>query len=199
MAYTGKVCHCGVDIGNKNMALSFITEDDEVITYKGEVDGKNSFLVRYTQDEIPTKIEIQKCIDVPRDICQLLAMIPELSCTTRTFIELQVNMHNAGILKLEGVIIGFLIGRYPRMQVDSCSSVKRTSYASKFVAQRGQSEIRIVGSPPKTKHDTMYVVGHLFKPFYEFMLEFVKCDEFCIGKMDDVCDTIVYAYMARVL
>lgn len=199
MSHAGKICHCGIDIGNKNMALSFITEDDEVITYKGVVDGKNSFLYRYVDGEVPTKIEIESCVDVPRDICRLLAMVVELPFTTRAFIELQVNMHNAGILKLEGVIIGFLIGRYPRMRVDSCSSVKRTNFAKAFVANKDLAGIRIVGSPPKTKHDTMYTAACLFRSFYEFMLTFVKCDEYCIEKMDDVCDTIVYAHMARVL
>lgn len=190
---------CGIDIGNKNMALSFITENGEIITYKGEVNGKNSYLYRYVLDEEPKKLELQKCVDVPRDICMLLAMISEFKDTKRTFIELQVNMHNAGILKLEGVIIGFLIGRYNNMDVDSCSSAKRTNFASKFIKDKGASPITIVGSPPKTKHDTMHMVGHLYTDFYNFMLEFVKSDEAAIGKMDDVCDTIAYAYMARAL
>lgn len=188
---------CGIDIGNKNMALSFITEDNEVITYKGEVDGKNSFLYRYVQDEEPKKIDLVRCVDVPRDICMLLAIIPEFQETSKVYIELQVNMHNAGILKLEGVIIGFLIGRYTRMQVESCSSVKRTNFATKYINAKGESSIKIVGSPPKTKHNTMYMVGHLYLDFYNFMLQFVKCEEYCIGKMDDVCDTIAYAYMAK--
>jgi hypothetical protein len=181
------------------MALSFITIDNEAITYKGVVNGKKSFLHRYVQDEMPTTVELVKCVDVPHDICMLLAMIPEFKDTARVFVELQVNMHSAGILKLEGVIIGFLIGRYTRMNVESCSSIKRTSFATKFVTEKGQSPIRIVGSPPKTKHNTMYMVGHLYPGFYNYMLEFVKSDEFCIGKMDDVCDTLAYAYMAKVL
>jgi len=189
---------CGIDIGNKNMALSFITDENEVITYKGVVDGKDSFLYRYVQDEEITKIELSKSVDVPHDICMLLALVPELRDTTRTYIELQVNMHNAGILKLEGVIIGFLIGRYTQMQVDSCSSRKRTCFATKYVTQHGKPSIKLIGSPPATKHDTMYMVGSLYPEFYDFMLQFMKSGEYDIGKMDDVCDTIAYAHMARI-
>lgn len=188
---------CGIDIGLENMAIAFLDEDNQITIYKGVVNGKESYMNRYRENEEPIQLKLEMCVDIPRDICQFLALIPEFMNTERVFIELQVGMHSTAIIKLEGVIMGFLLGRYRSLQVDSCSSSKRTNFATKFISQYGQSSIQIVGSPPKTKHDTMYMIGHLYKDMYNHMLQYVKSSEWNIGKMDDVCDTIAYAHMAR--
>ena len=199
MLSAGKMAYCGIDIGKENMALSFIMPNEEVITYKGAVNGKKSYLIRYAQDEEPIELRLVRVIDTYRDICCLLSMVDELKHTTQTYIELQVCMHNSSILKLEGVILGFLLGRYTRMQIASCSSIKRTNFANAYVKKHNITGRHIVGNPPATKVNTMYMVGHLFPDFYDYLLQFVnRSSEWDLGKMDDACDTIAYAYMARV-
>lgn len=189
--------YCGIDIGRENLAISFIIDqgDDEkrIVTYK----GTTKCLYRYEVGQEPQEFKLVKSIDTYRDTCYLLSMIDELKYTKRTFIELQVSIHNNAILKMEGIIIGFLMGRFRQMEVITCASQRRTRTADKFIAEHGMLPIRLVASPPKTKINTMHMVAHLYREHYDFLVSFIdKDNQYNLGKMDDACDTILYAYMA---
>lgn len=195
------MAYCGIDIGTENMCLSFITEDDQVVCYKGKNNNKACYLVRYAYEEEPTvlSVAVTSKSDYYHNICYMLALVPEFKNTIRVFVELQVSMHHACILKIEGAIIGYLLGRYPSVQVESCSSQKRTSFAKKYVEVHGTPDVRLYGVVRNTKTETMYMAASLYPEFYSFITQF--CDkslQWYVDKMDDICDTIVYAHMARV-
>lgn len=175
---------CGIDVGTKNLGICFVSSD-RVIGYRGELNK----IYRYEAEKLICVLEANGKTDHV-NLIQILSMIPEFEKTFKVSIEKQMAQHNAEILRIDGIIYGFLTGRYPNIAVDYISPQKRKSEAEKILSL--YPEAQNVKLPKRTfreqKLPGMKITGYFYPEFYQYIK-----DEIDDNKLDDICDSLIFA------
>lgn len=187
---------CGIDIGTENLAISFVEislgmEDDEqprIISYKGTLNNVS----RFEEGIEVTTISTAGMKLSPHDAYVfILNKIAEFAHTTYTIIELQLAYNHSVMSRLDGVAFGFLKGKFPTMEVSLNASTIRKKFISDCVSEEEAQSVFIPRGYPPTKQPSMLYVGAKHPSHYAFIQTMADID-----KIDDICDSIVYASIA---
>lgn len=184
---------CGVDIGTENLAISFleITYRDEsprIISYKGTLDRVLRLEENTETDVIAHESTKKRGTQSHEAYANILSAIPEFGQTTCTVIEMQLAYNHSVMSRLDGITFGFLKGRFPTMDI----SLNAPTIRKKFISERvGDESVHIPRGYPATKQQSMFYVGVKHPSYYAFIQSSEE-----IGKIDDICDSIVYASIA---
>lgn len=187
---------CGVDIGEKNMAFGFVNRWGRVVHYKQIGDTPNYKRTEVDQTDIilsPENPENQ--YDA---LIKVLEAIPEFKETNEVMIELQLAKNNSNMSRLDGMIYAFLRGRYKDIKVTLNSSTIRKKFINdRFTAEGIDIESVDISKALKpsnqAKIDSLKYVNQFYPEVWDYN---------CISengnkvKMDDICDTVVYADLA---
>lgn len=189
---------CGIDIGTENLAISFIeiTMGDAVpriISYKGTLND----VLRFEMGEETTKLTPAKLsrgkLHQHEAYVAILSIIPEFSQTTNTVIEMQLSCSKSLMSRLDGIAFGFLKGSFPSMSVSLHASTIRTKFISDRVSEEETNRVKIPRGYRTTKLQSIAFVATKLPAYYNFIEENPE-----INKIDDICDSIVYAAIAIV-
>lgn len=187
---------CGIDIGTKNLCISFtplvtpITPETIVISYKGSLET----ISRYeTGEEVSIVLQLSKKESSHEAYIKILQAIPEFKDTKVTVIEEQLSMNRGEMARLDGVTYGFLRGTFPQMGVFLHGSGIRRKFIMDSLATKDVSNVVIPRGYPDSKELSFYYVGCLYADHYEYIQLFPDLK----SKMDDICDSVVYACFAR--
>jgi len=183
---------CGIDIGVKNLAISFVPtlSGKSIISYKGPIEC----LLRFEEDEDIKEFRMNgKSASHHECYTMLLEVIPEFKDTISTVIELQLAMNKSDMSRLDGVAYGFLKGRYPNMTVNLNASTIRNKFITDSIGSADTSEISLPRGYPTSKTQSFLFVGHKFPMHYAYIQQISEID-----KIDDICDSVVYACLALV-
>ncbi len=176
---------CGIDIGTKNLGISFVS-DKEIISYRGDPHE----MLRYEFDKNIIKITSNDKCEY-KSLITLLNTIPEFDNTYKIGIEKQIAFHNAEILRIDGIIYGYLSAKYPNI-VEYSSPKSRLNCCNKLLEEypEGQKVKIPKKSIREQKIPSLKVIGYLYPDFYDFIFD--KVDD---EKLDDICDSAIYALM----
>lgn len=188
---------CGIDIGVKNLAISFVElcETGEarprIISYKGTLDT----MLRFEEGGETQVLKLTgKKLSHHDSYITIFETMPEFEFTTTTVIEMQLAMGRSDMSRLDGVAYGFLRGRYPSMIVTLNGSTIRKKFITDAITGLDFSTVSIPRGYPETKRLSLLFVGCKFSQYYEFIQSLVSD----LDKIDDVCDSVVYASIALV-
>jgi hypothetical protein len=184
---------CGVDIGTENLAISFIevswrSAPPRIISYKGSL----SKVLRFERDVETTVISQSGKAGPSEDYVGILCAIPEFSQTVQAVIEMQLAFNHSAMSRLDGVAYGFLRGRFPSMVVSLNAATIRKKFIAEQLGNEDISNYMIPRGYPATKVPSIFFVAVRNPPHYEYILSNREID-----KIDDICDSIVYASIAR--
>ena len=186
---------CGIDIGTKNLCISFVaiaaqaTPDAVVISYKGSLES----ISRYeTGQEASVVLTLSKRETSHEAYVKILQAIPEFKDTKSTVIEEQLAMNKGEMARLDGLTYGFLRGSFPTMSVHLHGSGIRRKFIMDSLANKDVSNVVIPKGYPDSKELSFYYVGCLYADHYEYIQLFPELKD----KMDDICDSLVYACFA---
>lgn len=175
---------CGIDIGTKNLGICFFSSK-EIIAYRGSL----NHLIRYQLDTdiIDYKSNSEDMYD---SLTDLLDMIHEFQHTTAIKIEKQVPFHNAEVLRIDGIIFGYV--KRICKNVQYVDSKRRMSFMKSICVTDPECENVVLPSKSyrPQKIPGMKIVKYFFPEFFEFIAKHV--DD---GKLDDICDSLIYAIM----
>jgi hypothetical protein len=188
---------CGIDIGTKNLCISFVPIGEPgiptaVTSYKGSLESVS----RYETDEQGVEVIRLSKRDAAvshEAYIKILKAIPEFSNTLSTVIEEQLSFNKSNMSRLDGVTYGFLRGSFPQMGVYLHGSTIRQKFITDALAQQDISRVVIPKGYPESKELSFYYVGCLFQEHYEYIHLFTELRD----KLDDICDSVVYAGVAR--
>ena len=168
---------------------------NKIIGYRGEISslkryetGKQTLIIK-PQQKNPCEISLG---DDYSDLVNILEQIPEFANTFNVSIEKQVPFHNAEILRIDGIIFGFLSGKYPKANVRYITPQARLSESSAII--KNFPEIEEIKTPKgytgkkDTKIPGLKIVRFFYPEFYEHISTEMEDD-----KLDDICDSLVYA------
>lgn len=180
---------CGIDVGTQNMAISFLSDKEDIITYLGS-------LLEMTRYELDKEIQIVKSEAKKSDtdykaMIMILNKIPEFAYTSSVVIELQMSVNCAKMSRIDGIVFGFLCGKFPSMVVNLSSPVVRKKFITERITGTDMSELALKKSIKETKILSFQFVYAKFRKYYDYM-------QSVIGKLDDMCDSVVYASIARI-
>jgi len=184
-----KLCYsCGIDIGTKNLAMCFFS-GQRMIGYRGDI----SYLNRYELDKPVQKI----CGDLQEEnisskyqcLISLLRKIPEFDNCFLINIEKQLPLHNAEMLRIDGIIFGYLSTLSSCTKVQYISSQTRSNYSENILKKFEDCKKTIIKKKPSKEQKIagIQITGYFFPEFYEKLVETVE-DE----KLDDICDCVIY-------
>lgn len=173
---------CGIDIGTKNLGICFVSPK-EIVAYRGSL----NHLIRY-QIDTPLIDYKSKSEDMYESLVEILETIYEFKHTIAIKIEKQVPFHNAEVLRIDGIIYGLLKSK--------CKNVQYVDSKSRMTFMRGICtvfpECEDVNLPGKSyrpqKIPGMKIVKYFYPDFFAFIELHVED-----GKLDDICDSLVYA------
>lgn len=180
---------CGIDIGIENLAISFVELRDgdhvRVIAYKGTLRQ----VLRFEQGQEVSVINVPTGLQPHIAYLTLLESLPEFCHTVSTVIEMQLASNQSVMSRLDGIAFGFLRGRFPSMSV----SLNAPGIRKNFITERidDGSTVTIPKGYPATKYPSMVYVGTKYPEFYEYIMTHSQ-----LSKIDDICDSIVYASIA---
>jgi hypothetical protein len=188
---------CGIDIGVKNLAISFVEyipigtkREPLVASYKGTME----LMRRFVEGMEVESLSLAGGRGLNHDsYIEIFEAIPEFANTISTVIEMQVVMNKSDMSRLDGVAYGFLRGRFPSMDVNLNGSTIRKKFTTEGIAQSAVNpdEVIIPRGYPTSKHQSFLFVGCTFPSHYIFLQSLQELD-----KLDDVCDSLVYASIA---
>ncbi len=181
---------CGIDIGTKNLSISFVSLDDkrQVISYKGTME----LMSRYEEGVDTQEFEISGRKLSNHDVyIAILETLPEFKDTVSTVIEMQLAMNKSDMSRLDGVAYGFLRGRFPSMMVNLNGSTIRTKFIANEIAPYETRDVLLPRGYPATKTPSFLFVGCIYPSHYAYIRA-----EPSINKIDDICDSTVYASIA---
>jgi hypothetical protein len=179
---------CGIDVGEKNMAISFVDKVPEslnVVCYKGSPE----LMCRYeiATGEEPEMISADRSNDKYLAFASLLDKIREFNYTETLIIEMQLSQNKSNMTRLEGILFGYIVGRYPNIRVCLSGSTIRNKFLRDKLNGYNVEEIDIPRVAQTKKASLQYVY-----------LYYADIWEYLIGKdkIDDICDSVVYADIA---
>lgn len=181
---------CGIDIGTVNFGICFVSSS-EIIGYMGTLQKFTRYQV--TKEKLEIVPEFSEKIDEISSnysiFIELLSSIPEFEKTFRVVVEKQISQHNAEILRLDGIVYGYLSGRYPNMRVEYMSPQMRISESNKIILAHPECEdTKIPKTFRKQKIFSMKILGYLDPNFYNLLIQEIED-----LKIDDLCDSFLYA------
>lgn len=180
------VYFCGIDIGEKNIAISFIDTEKNIVSYH----GSPSIMYRYEIDKDVVIIECPKKTQYPENLISILYAIKEFNNSVKIFIEKQPGIASREMCRMDGVIFGF-ISRHVKI-CEYIDPRTRISFAEKkinnFTSEITDSII-VPKSIKKTKVSSYIFVKGAFPKFYDYI-----CAE--ADKSDDILDAVIYAFIA---
>lgn len=175
---------CGIDIGTKNLGICFFSSK-EIIGYRGSL----FHLIRYQLDT-PLIDYKSKSENMYESLIELLEMIHEFEHTIAIKIEKQVPFHNSEVLRIDGIIYGFL--KSVCKSVDYVDSKRRMSFMKGICTIDPDCDKTVL--PNKTyrpqKIPGMKITKYFYPDFFELLEKNVED-----GKLDDICDSLIYAIM----
>jgi len=188
---------CGIDIGVKNLAISFVeyvpdsVKERFVVSYKGTLEVMQRFVKGLETETFV--VPGGKKMSHHEAYVNIFEMIPQFAQTVSTVIEIQLAAGRSDMSRLDGVAYGFLRGRFPSMDVHLNGSTIRKKFTAERITQSGVNpdEVIVPRGYPETKHQSFLFVGCVFPSYYAFLLSLAGLD-----KLDDLCDSIVYASIA---
>lgn len=186
---------CGIDIGTKNLGFCFVSLNT-VIGYR----GTSEKMLRYETGkeilEISAPENENEIFSEYKQLITILNLIPEFEKTFRIAIEKQISHHNAEILRMDGIIFGFLSGKFPDINIEYFAPQKRISESEKIILTFPDSDIFTppIKSIREQKIPSLKITSYFFPDFYSFILE--NIDD---KKLDDLCDSLVYAIIGTSL
>ena len=184
---------CGIDIGTKNLCISFISAGElRVISYKGSLSSVFRYETGQESNEI-IALSKRDTVHSHEAYVKILKVIPEFRDTTSTVIEEQLSMNKSNMARLDGVTYGFLRGMFPQMGVYLHGSGIRQKFITEALSNEDVSKVVVPRGYPGSKELSFYYVGCLFQQHYEYIHLFVELRD----KLDDICDSVVYAGVAR--
>jgi hypothetical protein len=178
--------HCGIDIGEDNMAFSFMG-DRTIITYLGSNEKMTRFEIGHELFTIEPHLN-----KTAHDSVKLIAMldsIKEFAMTKEFIIESQMN--NKTCARMDGIIYGYLVskgitGAYMGGQARKNFAIKATEDVP-----ISQKEIKdLIGK--QVKENKLSSIGFVRKEYSHYLTFVVMHTK----KIDDICDAIVYAHMS---
>jgi hypothetical protein len=202
MATASDEFSCGVDIGEINLAIAFVSPDGRVINYRGAITHAKAtsthpdispHLTRYEIGVEPSTVVPPKRLPEHACLVQFLQSIVEFNHTKYSAIEMQLASNTAAMSRYDGIIYGWLIGRFPNMLTTLNGSTCRKRAVEGFFTKAGL-DINGVVIPAVIKKNESKINSYKFvKTFHPESWEYFQLMQL---KMDDVCDTLVYAAIA---
>jgi hypothetical protein len=173
--------HCGVDIGFGNLAITFLGMngpfEGRIVSYIGSVDE----MLRLEQGVEPSVIHSEQPKNTPmcEKVFELIDNIPEFKAVVHFIIERQPSLASAEGCRLDGQMLGYLRGK----GLNGCYLDSRTR---QNFTERECPEVSVEA---KKKQFSISFVVQKYPTFYAFIKDKRK-------KIDDVCDSLIYAYMS---
>jgi len=188
---------CGIDIGVKNLAISFVEyvpdgkQKKLISSYKGNMDQMHRFAEGMETQSVP--IPKTRGSSHHDAYIKIFEMIPEFRDTISTVIEMQLAANKSDMSRLDGIAYGFLRGRFPSMEVHLNASTIRKKFTLEGISQSGVNpdEIIVRRGYPESKTLSFQFAGCVYPDHYKLLLESPEAD-----KLDDLCDSLVYASIA---
>jgi hypothetical protein len=176
---------CGIDIGTKNMCITFVG-DDTIVSYHGSF----THLTRYEIDKERTRVIGLSRSGPYHEYTSVLSQISEFRNTSRAIIEKQVARNQAIMHFIEGCTFGYIRSAYPNIDVAINGSTIRRGFLQKKIGNR----IHECKDPEVLKgKDTKKLSYAYVSLMYPQTWAFFKT----LGiKLDDLSDAIVYADIA---
>jgi hypothetical protein len=176
---------CGIDIGTKNLAISFVSAD-RIICYKGSTHE----LTRYEIGQEPEILSMKGKVDQNEAFIIILESLEEFKETSSTVIEQQVSMNKSEMTRLDGIAYGGLSLGYKDMKVNLHGSGIRKKFLTTALTSHDTTQIRIPSGVKDVKILSCQFVAVFYKDFYNLITQLE-------GKIDNICDSIVYAGVAN--
>jgi hypothetical protein len=202
---------CGVDIGLVNMCVAFVSNKGRIAVYHGPcirkpgADGHEAVMNVYRYpaeselgaEQISAYKKGTKVKDMNNyhGVLNLFQGMKELGRTISASVEFQMNCQT--MARLDGIIFGFFNGKGIRADYRNGSDRKRSAtdllvgldvssvVLPNLKARAGKSKEEDVKAP------SYLFVGSKHPEFYNMVINS------SIGKFDDICDSIVYAHLAK--
>lgn len=176
--------HCGIDIGFINLSFSFLHSNGRVVSYVGSVDE----MERYTEETEPSVIQLNvpKATLKHEKLFLLLDSIPEFKECINFVIERQPSLASAEGCRLDGLIMGYLRGK--GLTGSYLDSRTRQNF-TETMCEGTSTDTKKDEVPAKRKHYSISFVAQKFPSFYSYIQSKRK-------KIDDICDSLIYAYMS---
>lgn len=173
---------CGIDIGTENFGICFLSKE-EIVCYRG-----SPYLMKRYQVGVPVIDYSTNLKNIYDSLVEILESIKEFSSTISVKIEKQVAFHSSEVLRLDGIVFGFLKSKCP--SVEYVSPNKRMSFMKEIMEKNpGCSETQVQKKKYReAKIPGMKITKFFFGEFYDFVEENVED-----GKLDDICDSLIYA------
>lgn len=188
------------------MAIAFVSHpglgDRKVVNYRGAVTHAKAtanhgeiypHLTRY-------EVGVQPISMIPEDrsndqacLIQLLMGIPEFQETDQAVIEMQLAANKSSMSRLEGICYGWLQGAHPHILTTLNGSTCRKKAISDFFEKNGIDIDTIQIQSVAKKHESKIPSYKFVKVFHPQSWQFFQENGI---KLDDVCDTLVYAEIA---
>lgn len=175
---------CGIDLGTENLGICFFS-DEEIIGYRG-----SPFLLKRYQVGVEIIDYVAKSTDIYDAVIEVLDMIFEFENTREVRIEKQLPKHNADMIRIDGIIFGYLKSKCKNVEYISPNT--RMSFMDSLMGRNPESQVE--GLPVKKYKDSKIPGMKITKYFYPEYFNFIAkhAEE---GKLDDLCDSLIYAIM----
>lgn len=181
--------HCGIDIGSNNLAFAFVEQTtNALIVYTGELED----LTRYELNKNPTThvFAYKKTWPKGDKLIALIDSLPEMQTTVGFIVEFQ--MANQTFSHIAGIIFGYLRGKGIPGSLMGGQTRKR--YASSTTEDDSMSQVDVKAltgrKVPENKVASIAYVNNMYPAFLAYVVIHTR-------KIDDICDSIVYATMSR--
>jgi hypothetical protein len=169
--------HCGIDIGFINLSFSFLHSNGKVISYVGSVDE----MIRFEEGIEPSVVELEcsKTTLKHERLFLLLDSIIEFNQCINFIVERQPSLASAEGCRLDGLIMGYLRGK--KLNGSYLDSRTRQSFTEASCPE--------TSTDVKKKQFSISFVAQKFPSFFSYVQSKRK-------KVDDICDSLIYAYMS---
>lgn len=217
-----EVFTCGVDVGTINMCVTFVSNHGKIVIYHGAVTRRTGpkgheakmMVLRYpivegSMEECPLIAgtiqaypngTLVKHMDDYHGFLNLLGQMKELERTVSVVIESQVSMNGMLMPRLDGIIFGWMSAK--RIHTEYIGAKGRGGFAAKAMENVDLSNMplpKLKARGGKTKDEDVKIpsyqfVCHHHPEFYKTILGF---EGGIIPKLDDICDSVLYAHIAK--
>ena len=170
--------HCGIDIGDINLAITFLDRNTgRIVSYIGSVD--DMMRIEEGTETIMLQLNCPKTTLKHDRIFLLFDSIVELNTTINVIIERQPSLASAEGCRTDGLIMGYLRGK--GLSCCYLDSRVRQSFT--------ESVCDSLSTTAKKKEFSISFVIQKYPSFLDYAKSKRK-------KIDDICDSLIYAYMS---
>lgn len=185
--------HCGIDIGDINLAITFLDRNSgKIVSYIGSVDD----MMRLEEHVDPTmvRLECPKATLKHDRVFLLLDSITEFNTTINVIIERQPSLASAEGCRTDGLIMGYLRGKglsccYLDSRVRQSFTESVCDGLSTTAKKKDKEVCKTDAVPASRKAFSISFVIQKYPSFLDYARSKRK-------KIDDICDSLIYAYMS---